>query len=278
MSEQNQNPNPVPVDQSAQIAALNSKVEALTNYISEIGPFVNDSATLITAISKNPELKESVMRATNDYRNPPQPTAQPVQSQQYRFDPYTGQPIGNPQPVQQQQQQPTQEKKDPTIQSMDIKMREDIITQIETKYGYSQLPKEKRSELRQQVEQRLKSWNNSVITAPINQLPKLLEDAYVLTDIGKAKEEGRLDGLIEARNNEFGMLPTMGSVAQKTEDTGLSSEQQTFVKKWNLNEDKVADRLKEFKATGVMTYKPKEEVARTPQQTPSGSPTPPQTQ
>lgn len=279
-----QNPNPAP-QQDPRVQQLESELASLKNYVGEIGPFVQDASYLIAAIAANPQLKDSVAQATNAFKGgqpytQPQPqqvpTQQPVQQPQngWKFDPVTGQPI-NQQPVQQvQHQQPQQPS--PQVQGIDVKMREDIITQTEAKLGYNNFTPERKKELRKQVEQRLNSWNTSVTNAPVNQLPKLLEDAYLLTDINKAKEEGRLDGIIEARNSEMGMLPAMGNQQPAPQTTTLTAEQQAWTKRWNLNEDRVTERLKEFKETGVMTYKPKEQVQTPQKPAPSGTPQPPQ--
>jgi hypothetical protein len=160
------------------------------------------------------------------------------------------------------------------VTDVDVKMREDIITRVEQKYGYGNLDPDNRKTLRRNVEKRLNQWNSSVLKAPVNQLTGLLEDAYLLEDMGKAKEEGRVQGLIDAHESQMGALPTMANQSLQPETTTLSPEQQKWATRWGLNQDKVTDKLKEFQDTGMVTYKPA--VPSTPAApAPSGNPTPP---
>jgi len=119
MSEQNQQP-PQNNQGAADVAALKAENERLKNYIAEVNPFIQDASQVFAAISRNPQLKETVIKETDSYRNPQQQQTQnqqnqnqnqqqtPIAQSQWKFDPVTGQPIQQQvqQPQAPQQQQP----------------------------------------------------------------------------------------------------------------------------------------------------------------------------
>jgi len=241
------------------VAALQAQVTQLTGAVQNMGQFVEDSSYVLATIYQDPALKTAVQGKFN--QNPPAPPAPPAPP------PATATP---PPPAPANVQPPAPS---PGVQSMDIKMREDIIAGIESKYGYDKLAPDQRKILRRSVEEKMNAWGTSVVNAPVNQLPKTLEDAYLLTDIGKAKEEGRVQGVVEAYTNNMAAIPTMQGASPAPETTTLSADQQKWTKRWNLDEGKVTERLKEFQDTGVMTYKEPAAPGTVAPPAPSGSPT-----
>lgn len=255
---------PAPAAQPVQGVSI-EQFNALQDTVRQMSSFVEDASFIISGIYKDPELRQKVGEKFGGGGNPnPQPQPQP-------------QPNPAPQPNPQPQPNPGPTfVTDARIDDVDIKTREDIIARVEQKYGYTNLPPEQRKTLRRSVEKRLNQWGGSVKSSPVTQLTGLLEDAYVLENLGKAKEEGKLEGLVEARQNAMGAFPTMGNQTPAPQTTQLSTEQQKWTNRWGLDADKVTSRLEEFNATGVMTYKPPTPANNTPPQaTPSGSPTPP---
>jgi hypothetical protein len=270
-------PNPPAPPAPNEVQQLRDTVTKLQNQLSEIQPFVEDASYLVSAIYSDPQLKQTVqtrlqqgyMPNSNPPANPANPPANPANPPANPANPPAN--PANP-PANPSNPTPTY---DPRLNPLDVKAREDIVSQIETKYGYTRLDKDARKTLRANVERTLNKWNTSVITAPVNTLPNLLEDAYLLNDLGKAKEEGRLEGLVDARNTEMGAIPTMGNQKIEPETTTLSADQKVWAQKFGISEDKVTARLKEFQDKGVMTYKPKEEQAPVNNPAPSGQPNPP---
>jgi hypothetical protein len=248
------------------VTALKEQVKTLQSKLNDMGTFVEDASLLVAAIYKDPQLRTTVQQHLAGIAGG-QPANQPPANQPPANNPPANQPAATP-----PENKPVV---DPTVQSLDIRNREEIIGKVEAKYGYNKLDADKRKELRKTVEKRLNQWGSSVTTAPVHQLENLLEDAYLLSDMGKAKEEGRLEGLVQARENEMGALPTMGNNQPQPETTTLTPEQKEWAGKFGVAEDKVTSRLKEFQDTGVMTYKPKEEKPANNQPSPSGQPNPP---
>lgn len=264
--------NPTPPAQPTQGVSM-EQFQKLQGDLQEMQTFVTDASFIIGEIYKDPTLRTQVQGKLSG--NPPQnPPQNPSQNPQPKFDPYTGQPLQPQNPP--QNPAPQNPQGDKRVDSMEMKMREDIVQRVESKYGYTNLAPEQRKALRKAVEKNLNGWGGSVITSPVDQLPKLLEDAYMLADLPKAREEGRVEGLIQARQNDMGALPGMQTQQPAQDTTQLSSEQQELSKKWGLNQDRVSEKLKEFQETGVITYKPPTPQNAAPQNpAPSGNPTPP---
>lgn len=235
---------PAPDPRDVKIAELETKLE-------DMGTELGNVSQGLTGLTK------AIQDALSAPTTPQTPSDNPANP------PAT--PPANPQPP----------KQDPTVQSLDVKGRSDIVAQIEKRFGYDRLPEADRKKLRKDVESRLNVWGTSVFTAPVHQLEGLLNDAYVLSDLPKAKEQGRAEGLIDAHINDMAALPTLSNNPTNTETTQLSSEQQELAKKWDLDQSKVANHLKELQEKGVITYKSKEQRQADSQNIPSGTPTPP---
>lgn len=227
------------------------KIAELETKLEDMGTELGNVTQGLTSLTK---VIQEALSAPNPPANPPADPANP--------------PTNPPTP-------PTQPRQDPTVASLDVKSRSDIVTKIEQRFGYDKLPEADRKKLRSSVEARLNGYGTSVFTAPVHQLESLLNDAYLLSDLPKAKEQGRLEGIVDAHVNDIAALPTMSTTPTNTESTQLSTEQQELAQKWNLDQSKVAGHLKELQEKGVITYKPKEQRAAESQATPSGTPTPP---
>ena len=161
------------------------------------------------------------------------------------------------------------------LNSVDLKMRDDIVQQTERHLGYTGLEADDKKSLRSQVEKRLNQWGTSVMTAPVNQLTTLLKDAYLLTDMGKAKEQGRVEALVSAHQNAQGAFPAMNTSTPAAEPSPMTPHHEEWSKKLKVDADKVAENLKEFDATGKITYKAPPKPQQQPPPAPSGTPTPP---
>lgn len=251
---------PAPVAQPVQGVTV-EQFNGLTEQVKQMAGFVEDAAFILSGIYSDPALRVQVQQKFTG-TPPATPPATLPEGTPPVVPPATP-PATPPAPPQ-----------DPRINDMDMKSREDIVARVEAKYGYNTLQGDARKTLRRNVEKRLNVWGGSVMDSPVSALTGLLEDAYLLEDMGKAKEEGRIQGLIDARMSDMGALPTMGNQSPQPETTVLSADQQKWTNRWGLNADKVTERLKEFQETGVMTYKAPEAAAPAIP-APSGTPTPP---
>lgn len=245
---QQQAPVAPPVDNSAELAALKGEMENMR-------AFVEDASILINAVYQNPTLKEGVQQQIQGTYTAPTPAPAPT-------------PTPTPTPT------PQAPKIDPMINNLDLKTRDDVVKQIEAGMGYTGMNPDQKRSLRGTVEKRLNEWGTSVLTAPVNQLSSLLKDAYLLSDIGNAKEQGRVEALVSAHGNDLATLPGMGSGSTTSDDASAMTEHhESWSNKLDVSVDKVAENLKEFTETGKISYKaPEPKNIQPAQQAPSGAP------
>lgn len=241
-----------------EIKKLQDTIKTMQGNMEQMSDYINKSSVIISTIAENKDLMNGVKKAiSGEPVTPPQPHEPPKE------------PVKEPP---KEPATPPQPPKDPKVDNMDLRMREDIIREVENKYGYDQLPAEKRKELRQKVEARLNRYGLSVVNAPVNALTTYLDDAYLLESIPQAKEDGKLEGLIEARSQEYGALPSMGGGQPKAEENELKEDHRKWAEKLDVPLDKVQKNLKELAENGVISYKPPEKEKKQDQNLPSGQP------
>lgn len=266
---------------ASEVQTLKAEVDSLKTQVQQIIPFVQDASVIVNSVLKNPQIKSQVQAdiqgQASQVQNPDQ-TSPPTQQPQPQTQPGQANPVPTQPPAQptNQPQTPTPQQINARVNSMDLERREQIVSQIENQFGYQNLPDDQKKALRGSVEKQLNTWGTSVMTAPVNTLTKMLKDAYMLSDISKAKEQGRTEALISAHQNEQGALPGMGTQAAQPEETNLMTpHHEQWSKRLEVDADKVAQNLKEFNATGKITYKEPQKQTQPPQPVPSGTPTPP---
>ena len=258
---------------NADVQNLQKELGELKDQLGQLKPFVDDASILVSAIYTNPQLKQQVQTAINQNLNQPgvpgiPPSATPPV-------PGTPPPATPPVPGTPPATPPPGPQIDPQVKAMDLKMRDDIVKTVEGQLGYGNLDDAQKKELRGQVETKLNSWNTSVMSAPVSGLTKLLKDAYLVSDISKAKEQGRVEGLIESHQNAQGAFPAMGAAPAASPDTQMTEHHQTWSQKMGVNVDKVAQNLKEFSEKGKIEYKLPQPAAPAVPPAPSGAPVAP---
>lgn len=251
---------PAPPPANPEVDALKAQIASLQQEKVANEAFINDATIVVNAIEQNPALKTQLKDQIQRGFAPQQPLPiQPVA------------PVSPQVPV-----APTQDQQ--LVSNLDMKARKDIVAQTEAAFGYSSLEQDKIMDIRRKVGNTLSSWGTSIINAPVDTLQKVLKDAYLINDIGNAKDQGRLAGLVDAHQNDQGAFPSMGSAPQATGDTTAQMDEHHNVwsDKLGVPRDKTAENLKEFTETGKITYKappPAQPVAQLP--APSGTPQPP---
>ena len=117
--------------------------------------------------------------------------------------------------------------------------REQVINEFESKSGISTLKDEEKKEVRKQLESRLNRLGLSVKDAPLSTLPTVLSDAYLLMRADKLKDEGKMEGLKIARQNEGGVMGSFsGASIEEESDKGLSDKQAGWLKKLKVDPEK----------------------------------------
>lgn len=260
-----------------QVAALTEKVKGSENATKELAEakqelkessqFIQDASVLVSAIMKDPQLKNDVKAAIDGKpATPATPDNKDLPNKDWKFDPNTGKPIAE------RKQEPVVDKR---VDSLDGQKRMEIIEAVENKFKYSGLKAEEKASLRKNVGAWLSSYDLKVATIPVDQLEEKLQDAYLHVGLTEAKDKGITNEVVERYFEDPGKFPSMGSGNVDAGVSQLTPNHKTWAKKLDVSEDKVAANLKELAETGVITYKPKEEKNNVAPKTPSGTPTPP---
>ena len=181
------------------IQQLQQQVATLTDKMNEMVPFVEDASVLISAVYQNPQMKEQLKTMVQNQVNPQQPPVEPPPATpgDKTSPPAPAAPTAPAAPP--VPAAPT----NPIVNSVDLKMRDDIVQQVEGNLGFSNLDAEKKKAIRGGVEKRLNQWGSSVMTAPVHQLTQLLKDAYLLENVQNAKEQGKLEELVDSHANSL---------------------------------------------------------------------------
>ena len=240
-----------------QIADLQKQLKESQTNLEKTNDFVQKASVIIETITADPTLTTQVKSAIQAKTTPPAPTP-PVQ-------PPTP-PATPPAPA-----TPPQA---PTISEESALMRENIIKNVEAAFGYDSATDEQKKEIRAKIAKRFSNIGMDVRTVPLTQLEPMLKDYYTLEEMPKAKEEGRLEGLVEAHTNSYGAFPSMNTKQADKESVQVTPEQKKWAGKLDVPLDKVEANLKELTETGKVSYPGKPQAAA-PGPAPSGTPTPP---
>lgn len=121
-----------------------------------------------------------------------------------------------------------------------------LINNFEKQFGIDQLPPEKRGELHKQIGTELaemidpggeKSVKDVMNSIPLDRLPKYLEKAYRLATINDANEKARLDGLLQARQNNEASFSSVPSSSVNGQKVQLSDEEKKVARRMNISEE-----------------------------------------
>lgn len=132
------------------------------------------------------------------------------------------------------------------VGELKMNQREQIVADFESKYGINNLPEEDRKKIRSDISSTFSTFGQTVNSVPIGNLSNTLEKAYTSVRAEKLKEEGKIEGFAQARQNAYGSMPTMSSGdIPENADKALNDEQLKWVKKIGVDPDKASKTYKE---------------------------------
>lgn len=131
--------------------------------------------------------------------------------------------------------------------------RDRVVRGFDEKYGLSQLPQEDYNKIAGEMGATLRSWGIDLrkpSTEMVKRLPKALDDAFALTQVKKAREEGKAEGLLQAVQDQRGRIPSIPSrgidtTGDITEST-LSDEEKKVAANMGLTPKEYAESKKEI--------------------------------
>ena len=143
----------------------------------------------------------------------------------------------------------TDEKK--PVDETKMAMQEMIINNFENGFGLNTLQPEKRQVLHRKIGQELaemfdpsgtKTYNQIISEIPPTKLRKYLDKAYKLATIDDVEERGRLEGLLQARQNSEAAVGSMPASSGKSSGPDLTAEERIVAKKMGISEKAYAEQ------------------------------------
>jgi len=223
-------PKTTPASSDDKFATLEKKFEALEKTQAGTKEFIEGANVVIRTLASDPQLTQQFQeRLRQQYQQPAQPPAQPP----------TAPPVQPPTQPPASQPQPTQPTPDQRIAGVEASQREKIVKDFEKEYGMDGQKEEDRKETRKKIANYLSDFGWTVNSVPLQNLAKTLDRAYVGTHAEKLREEGKLEGLTEARAAASGTMPTLGGgTPASAPTTGLTPAQKEWTKKLGVDEAK----------------------------------------
>ena len=226
--------NPEVENLNKKIKELETELGKKSSELGEVQKFANQADSILKAVASDQELTEKVRGAY--YKTygggAPVPTEQP--DEKGKKTDVNGVQDAKLKAV------------DEDVKSVKRTQREQIIGQFEEKAGIASLPVEKQKEVRRAIEEHLNVFGQSVESAPVEMLSRVLDKAYKAVDVEKAIADGKLEGYAGAYTNNSGAMPHMkGRILDAPEEGTLDEKQAGWAKKLNLDPKKVEEVYKD---------------------------------
>lgn len=211
-------------DYEKKVEELEKQMGNLSKTIDDQNEFIQGATAVVNTIAYNPELRDQFQETYQKNMG--------VQGQTPGQQPQQGEKKKEAPPVQ-PEQAPTDRKVDEVAASQ----REEIVSSFEKQYGIDSMKEEDKKTMRRDVESYLNDFGWSVRNVPLPQLRNSLEKAYDGTQVDKLREEGKIEGIAQARANQTGAMGGMQDRNVQTDaTTDLSSKQKEWLGKLRVDE------------------------------------------
>lgn len=210
----------------SEFEGLKSQLEEMNKFRTETEDYLKGASVVVNTLASDPEL-------TKAFRSRLTGEGGGQQQEQKKTQTVTVPDDGA---------KTTQYSKD--IEEVKSSQREEIIAAFEKDYGISNLPDEDKRESRRKIEGYLNEFGWSISgrsgnQPPLTTLRNQLEKAYVGTHAEKLREEGKLEGFVQARTNSMGAMGSFPSgTLPETQEKDLSPKQKEWAKKLGVDENK----------------------------------------
>lgn len=220
----------------AEFEGLKTQLEEMNKFRTETEDYLKGASVVVNTLASDPDLTNAFRaKLTGVVEQPKVPSQQPQQVQTQTITP----PADDSKAKQYSQD----------INELKGSQKEEIIAAFEKEYGISSLPEEQRRDTRIKIESYLNdfgwsiSGRNNVPTPPLTNLRNHLEKAYMGTHAEKLKEEGKLEGFVQARANDQGIMGSFpsGVINNEGGEKNLSEGQKKWAEKLGVNEDKAKE-------------------------------------
>lgn len=234
IAEQPAKESPKEDPRDKRIQELEAELGRMGNELGAQKEFIDQANIVINTVAYNPELKSKFQEVYQKAYGvqAEQPTEKEVSSKD------TGEPHKE------------DERLSRDVADIKASTREEKVAEFERKFGIANLPKDQQKKIRSEIGAYLSDFGQDINTVPLTKLPTLLERTYMSIKAKELKEEGRLEGFAEARENAYGTMGTMPSGSINTSSEGITPKQAEVAKKLGVDPEKVAESWKKAKEEG----------------------------
>lgn len=229
-----ESPKPTEDPREKRIKELESELGRMGTELGSQKEFIEQANVVINTVAYNPELKSKFQEAYQKAYGIPA-------EQQEKKDTATA-VAGD---VNEQS-----ERLNKDVAEIKASTREEKVAEFEKRYGITNLPADQQKKVRAEIGNYLSDFGQNINTVPLTKLPTLLERTYMSIKAKELKEEGRLEGFAEARENAYGTLNTMPSGSINPSSSGISPKQAEIAEKLGVDPEKVAESWKKAQAEG----------------------------
>lgn len=183
----------------SELEGLKKQIEDMNKFRTETEDYLKGATKVVNILASDPELTKAFRAKVGAVDDGTIPGQQPQQTPSQ-----TTPPANDDSKTKQYSAD---------INEVKASQKEEIVAAFEREYGISSLPEDQKRETRMKLEGYLNDFGWSIsgktgAVPPLTSLRGHLEKAYVGTHAEKLREEGKLEGFVQARANDMG---TMGS-------------------------------------------------------------------
>lgn len=216
------------------IKELESEIGRMGNELGSQKEFIEQANVVINTVAYNPELKSKFQEA---YQK-----AYGIPAEQQVKEETTPKIAGD---VDEQN-----ERLNKDVADIKASTREEKVAEFEKRFGITNLPADQQKKVRAEIGTYLSDFGQNINTVPLTKLPVLLERTYMSIKAKELKEEGRLEGFAEARENAYGTINTMPSGNINPSSSGITPKQAEIAEKLGVDPEKVNESWKKAKEEG----------------------------
>jgi hypothetical protein len=216
------------------IKELESEIGRMGNELGSQKEFIEQANVVINTVAYNPELKSKFQEV---YQR-----AYGVPAEQQVKEETTPKIAGD---VDEQS-----ERLNKDVADIKASTREEKVAEFEKRFVIPNLPADQQKKVRAEIGTYLSDFGQNIKTVPLTKLPVLLERTYMSIKAKELKEEGRLEGFAEARENAYGTINTMPSGNINPSSSGITPKQAEIAEKLGVDPEKVAESWKKAKEEG----------------------------
>jgi hypothetical protein len=232
--EQPTKESPTEDPREKRIKELESEIGRMGNELGSQKEFIEQANVVINTVAYNPELKSKFQEV---YQR-----AYGVPAEQQVKEETTPKIAGD---VDEQS-----ERLNKDVADIKASTREEKVAEFEKRFGITNLPADQQKKVRAEIGTYLSDFGQNIKTVPLTKLPVLLERTYMSIKAKELKEEGRLEGFAEARENAYGTINTMPSGNINPSSSGITPKQAEIAEKLGVDPEKVNESWKKAKEEG----------------------------